>query len=238
MTETPRTEPAARPGSSGRVIGSLSLNLAVVLALGVAAWWRGALDLGIVLFLATMWTMSLIRVPLTLNPPPVARTEREGRERMLVTLVMLGMMALPALAIATPVLDFASYRTAVPILIFGAVTATLGLWLFWRSHADLGRYWSPVLEMREGHGLVTHGIYARIRHPMYSAIFLITCAQVAFLGNWIAGPAGFVAFTILFADRIGPEERMMEERFGEAWLSYAARTGTLLPLPRKDISHG
>jgi protein-S-isoprenylcysteine O-methyltransferase Ste14 len=41
---------------------------------------------------------------------------------------------------------------------------TLAVWLFWRSHADLGRNWSPSLELREGHELVTEGVYRYVRH--------------------------------------------------------------------------
>ncbi len=46
------------------------------------------------------------------------------------------------------------------------------LWLFWRSHADLGRNWSQAFELRKGHELITHGVYRVVRHPMYAAIWL------------------------------------------------------------------
>jgi protein-S-isoprenylcysteine O-methyltransferase Ste14 len=48
----------------------------------------------------------------------------------------------------------------------------IGLWLFYRSHADLGTNWSITLEIREQHRLITQGVYRRIRHPMYSALGL------------------------------------------------------------------
>lgn len=72
--------------------------------------------------------------------------------------------------------------------------AILGVYLFWRSHADLGGMWSAHLEVRKEHRLITHGIYSRIRHPMYSAIFLITLAQAMVLTNWIAGPIGLLCW--------------------------------------------
>ena len=33
---------------------------------------------------------------------------------------------------------------------------------------DLGTNWSITLEVREQHRLISHGVYRRIRHPMYS----------------------------------------------------------------------
>ncbi|MEM8788896.1 MAG: protein-S-isoprenylcysteine O-methyltransferase, partial [Pseudomonadota bacterium] len=121
-------------------------------------------------------------------------------------------------------------------LAIGLVCAAVGLWLFWRSHADLGRNWSPQLELRQTHRLISSGIYARIRHPMYAAIFALTAAQTLLPNNWIAGPAGLVTFTVLYVIRIGPEEDMMRDRFGAEWVAYAAGTRRLFPFPKPRSS--
>jgi protein-S-isoprenylcysteine O-methyltransferase Ste14 len=141
------------------------------------------------------------------------------------------MIALPLLALAAPVLDFAAYPANAFQITLGVVSALAGLYVFARAHADLGAFWSAHLDLREGHALVTSGIYSRMRHPMYTAIFLITIAQGLLLANWIAGPAGLVAFALLYSVRIGPEERMLAERFGAQWEAYASRTPRLLPRP-------
>jgi protein-S-isoprenylcysteine O-methyltransferase Ste14 len=47
--------------------------------------------------------------------------------------------------------------------------------------------------------------------------------------NWLAGPFYFVAFGLLFALRVGREERMMLEAFGGDYAAYAARTKRLVP---------
>jgi len=212
-----------------RSLRQIGVTFVIALILAGAAPWRGALTPGIVLFLLMVVIMTTIRAPHTTDPLPVAGGQRESREKSLLKLVATGMMYVPAIAIATPLLGFAAYSNPAWLVGPGVVLACIGLWLFWRSHADLGQNWSPVLELRESHGLVTSGVYARIRHPMYAAIFAITGAQLALLGNWIAGPSGLVAFTLLYIDRVGPEERMMADRFGADWDRYAARTGRLLP---------
>ena len=104
-----------------------------------------------------------------------------------------------------------------------------GLWLFYRSHADLGTNWSITLEVREQHRLITHGVYRRVRHPMYAALLLYSVGQALVIPNWVAGPSYLVAFAILFAFRVGAEERMMREYFGDTYEAYAARTKRLVP---------
>ncbi len=105
----------------------------------------------------------------------------------------------------------------------------IALWLFWRAHVDLGLNWSITLEMRKGHELIVHGVYRRIRHPMYAAIFLFALAQGFLLQNWLAGWAGFVTVALLYLVRTPREEKMMCEFFGESYRDYMQRTGRLFP---------
>jgi protein-S-isoprenylcysteine O-methyltransferase Ste14 len=64
---------------------------------------------------------------------------------------------------------------------------------------------------------------------MYTALFVYSLGQALVLPNWIAGPSYLVTFGILFAFRIGAEERMMLESFGDEYASYMARTKRLVP---------
>jgi protein-S-isoprenylcysteine O-methyltransferase Ste14 len=107
----------------------------------------------------------------------------------------------------------------------------LALWIFWRSHHDLGLNWSISLEMREGHSLITQGVYRRIRHPMYTAIWLWSIAQGLMLENWLAGWGAPATFLPLYLLRTPREEQMMAEAFGDEYREYTARTGRLLPRP-------
>ena len=119
-------------------------------------------------------------------------------------------------------------RTPLPFAA-GLLAYALGLWLLYRTHADLGTNWSNTLQVRENHTLVTNGSYRRVRHPMYTALFLYAIGQALVVPNLVAGPAFLMAFTLLIALRLGPEERLMREEFGPAYDAYAAHTWRLVP---------
>ena len=159
----------------------------------------------------------------------IVESRRGPLEIGLLALMWVAMMVLPILAIFTPLFSFADYRLYPISFSTGLVCLIAGLGFFYRSHSDLGHNWSLSLEILEGHNLVTYGVYERIRHPMYAANFLQAIAQALLLSNWVAGPSCFVAFSLLFAFRVGGEERMMSEKFGEDYARYKSRTKRLIP---------
>jgi protein-S-isoprenylcysteine O-methyltransferase Ste14 len=153
----------------------------------------------------------------------------KGRlEVILLTLAWLGFFV-PLIWIATPIFAFADYSLRPVPFVAGSICLALGLWLFYRSHADLGTNWSITLEVRDGHRLVTQGLYRYVRHPMYLALLLYSLGQALVLPNWVAGPSYIVAVGLLVVLRVGPEERMMLAEFGKDYEAYARRTRRLVP---------
>lgn len=182
-------------------------------------------------FLAASVAMGVIRAPHVRRSRDVAvKQSRYGAlDVALVTLVGVGLVLLPLLWVATPWLDGAGYPLCPTAWAAGLAVYALGLWLLHRSHADLGRNWSNTLQVREGHTLVTGGVYRRMQHPMYSALLLHGVGQALVIPNLVAGPAFLVAFALLVATRLGPEERMLRDEFGEAHAAWARATRRLIP---------
>ena len=86
-----------------------------------------------------------------------------------------------------------------------AVVAAAALVMFRLTHKALGKMWSVSLQLKQDHKLVTTGIYRRLRHPMYTAFWLMALAQALLLPNWIAGTAGLVGFGFLFFSASAPK---------------------------------
>jgi protein-S-isoprenylcysteine O-methyltransferase Ste14 len=150
-------------------------------------------------------------------------------EKILMAIVIPGGLLLPLIYLFTPWLAFADYHLPAFARWCGAVLMVVSLWLFYRSHADLGLNWSVTLELRKDHQLVKQGLYRSIRHPMYASIWLWCLAQGLQLENWLAGWYALVAFAIMYFVRTPREEQMMCDSFGQEYRDYMQQTGRLLP---------
>ena len=153
--------------------------------------------------------------------------DRAEKTRLAISLTGLGIM--PLLYLATNFGGIAKRDFSPTQAWLGLFVAAAALSMFYLTHEALGRNWSVSLQMRAEHKLITHGVYARVRHPMYTAFWLWAIAQALLLPNWIAGLSGLIGFGILYILRVGPEEQLMIDRFGDEYRDYMQRTGRLLP---------
>jgi len=151
------------------------------------------------------------------------------QEKVARLLLLIGILFLPLIYVLSPWLNSANYRLPIWANGLGTAILILSLWLFWRSHHDLGKNWSSTLQIREGHTLTTNGVYQNIRHPMYASVLLLCIAQALLLSNWIAGLSGFMGFSIAYATRVDQEEQMLLNSFGDDYEAYRQRTKRLVP---------
>jgi len=113
----------------------------------------------------------------------------------------------------------------------GVALSALGFGLRVAAMRQLGPRFSPLLAVQREHALETTGWYARVRHPGYLGSMLASWGAAITFGSAMALPLALVM--LLFQlDRIRREERLLEQRFGDEWRAYAARTGALLPRVR------
>jgi protein-S-isoprenylcysteine O-methyltransferase Ste14 len=156
--------------------------------------------------------------------------EREGHGAFAIRAVAFFLMLslLVPYAISMPWIDLLS----IPLpswARWGGFLLGLGTLVFWTwSQSELGKEWSPQLQLRKEHRLVTTGPYARIRHPIYAATMSIGLAFAFLTANWLFVLLAAIPIVMLPA-RVPREEQMMLEEFGEAYRVYMQRTGRFLP---------
>jgi protein-S-isoprenylcysteine O-methyltransferase Ste14 len=102
----------------------------------------------------------------------------------------------------------------------GLTIAVPSLILLFTARFQLGHSFAVSPQAKQ---LVTHGLYSRIRNPMYVFSSLLV------LGLFIAlqRPVLFVLLAILIAVQIvraHQEARVLEEKFGDEYRAYRART--------------
>ena len=158
----------------------------------------------------------------------VVESRKGALEKVLLAIAWAAFL-LPLFWIATPWLSFAEFPLAPAPFFTGSFVLALGLWIFHRSHVDLGANWSITLEIRESHSFISDGLYRHVRHPMYSALLIYGLGQLLVVPNWIVGPSYLIAMVLLVALRLGPEETLMRDRFGDEYIDYASRTRRLVP---------
>ncbi len=165
----------------------------------------------------------------------ITDNRRTALEKTLIFLTFIGMLVVPLIAVFTPWLAFASYDPPEWTGWSGVIVFAFAIWLFWRSHTDLGQNWSISLEIREEHSLVDTGVYHSIRHPMYAAIWLWGIAQSLLIPNWIGGLSNLMSFLPMYILRVEREEQMMLDMFGEKYRDYMGCTGRIIPRIRKGF---
>lgn len=105
----------------------------------------------------------------------------------------------------------------------------LAILLLLRTFKDLGKQYSPTLQIFEYHGLITSGIYKYVRHPMYLTALLLLLSQSLSIPNRIGLASNAIAFGILLFLRIPAEEKMLIKEFDMEYKKYMERTASIIP---------
>jgi protein-S-isoprenylcysteine O-methyltransferase Ste14 len=203
--------------------------------------WRGAVDLPLAILALTLWAYwaGVGRM--------VVRARRKGRRSGLVPAqrieklmwvvwvpLVLAWLVLPVLALFAdaPPLAAPSWATrgrAFALLRWSAAACAAACFLAtassWRS---MGRRWRMAVVPGERTDLVTTGLYARVRHPIYafSILLMLSSAVILPTAPMLAIATTHIALLVLKARN---EERFLLGAHGSAYEEYRRRTGAFLP---------
>ena len=202
-----------------------------LIVIGLIIWRLPINGWGSIIWLVGTAMMVVIRRPHErVNASNKATKSRQDLiENILLGGVFLGGLILPVIHLCFGVFSELNYSLPTTVNIVASLIFAFGLWLFWRSHVHLGKNWNVSLQVREGHNLTTQGVYKRLRHPMYTAIFIIYAVQIFLIHNWLVGFSGLLSFALLYAVRVPREELMMYEEFGEDYKQFCSTRGRIIP---------
>ncbi len=174
-----------------------------------------------IVFVAT-WLLAAL-----FTKPTVYRESRAQRLRYWVLLLIAYLLLNHGLQLPSP-LNMRVLPHAAPVAYTGALLCIAGLSLALWARVILGRNWSGVVTLKEGHELVERGPYRFVRHPIYTGILTMFFATALVLGHF----AGFVGTLLMFVSfwiKLGHEEKLMLQQFPDRYAAYQRRAKRLIP---------
>jgi protein-S-isoprenylcysteine O-methyltransferase Ste14 len=102
--------------------------------------------------------------------------------------------------------------------------AAIAIW----ARAILGKNWSARVSLKVDHQLIRSGIYAYVRHPIYSGFLLMVIGTAIVQGEFrglLAIPIVLIGLTL----KAKQEEALLLSEFGEPYVQYCRESGFLLP---------
>jgi protein-S-isoprenylcysteine O-methyltransferase Ste14 len=111
--------------------------------------------------------------------------------------------------------------------LLGGVATAFGF--CWWARLHLGRLWSGLVTLKEGHRIIDTGPYALVRHPIYFGVMVAALLTALIRAS---GPAlaGFALISLGFSITARIEEGFLREQLGpDAYDDYSRRVPMLLP---------
>jgi protein-S-isoprenylcysteine O-methyltransferase Ste14 len=93
----------------------------------------------------------------------------------------------------------------------------------------LGKYFAAAVIVSKDQPIIEKGPYRWVRHPSYTAGFLLNFGLGIALGSWLSVVILFVATCLVCSLRIKAEQKAFLETIGEPYCDYMSRTKRLIP---------
>lgn len=134
------------------------------------------------------------------------------------TLLAVAMFLLPGIAPDSGVFVHVRRVLIDFCMNLSAFVALMAFATFWKARTTI----NPIQPDRAS-VLVTHGIYAITRNPMYLSLLLLLAAYAGMQWSWGAGAGPLVYAAYVTRFQILPEERVLEAKFGSEYTEYKGR---------------
>lgn len=145
---------------------------------------------------------------------------------LLLIVAFIGDIAAPVAAMAG--LDPLTGNHAVPIT--GLVIAAVGIAATYLAQLGMGSEWRIGIDRTEATGLVTGGLFALVRNPIFTAMIFTAAGFAAMVPNVIAVVAATCLVVAIERQVRSVEEPHLRRLHGRVYDDYAAQVGRFVPL--------
>jgi protein-S-isoprenylcysteine O-methyltransferase Ste14 len=93
----------------------------------------------------------------------------------------------------------------------------------------LGKYFTGAVIVSKDQPVIERGPYRWVRHPGYTAGFLLNSGIGIALGSWLSVIILFLSTCYIYSRRVKAEEKALLETIGEPYRAYMSRTKRFIP---------
>jgi protein-S-isoprenylcysteine O-methyltransferase Ste14 len=111
----------------------------------------------------------------------------------------------------------------------GVVALIVGNLLRRHCKRMLGSSFTGAVVVNQDHAIVERGAYRYVRHPSYTAGFLLFFGIGSALANWVGLATLLVVVAVAFFYRVNVEERALVDVAGDPYRNYMKRTKRFVP---------
>lgn len=154
--------------------------------------------------------------------------KRENRDRFSLVLIVVGNLVGMFVSIGLAFSAIGSLHSIV-LQIIGVVVMVIGIGVRSIAIAQLGRFHTPNVAVREGHLLLETGLYQHVRHPSYLGALIAFFGLSLALGNWLSILVTMLIMPCVYIYRMREEEAALTAAFGDTYRAYCRRTKRLIP---------
>jgi protein-S-isoprenylcysteine O-methyltransferase len=152
----------------------------------------------------------------------------ENRDRFSLVLIVVGNVVGLFVAISLAFSGIGSVHSIV-LQIIGMIVMGIGIIVRSIAIAQLGRFHTPNVAVRQDHLLLETGLYKYVRHPSYLGALIAFFGLSLALGNWLSIVVTMVIMPCVYLYRIREEESALSAAFGDVYRAYCRRTKRLIP---------
>ena len=186
----------------------VALGLVIFLPTWSLTYWQGWLTWGLFLVCCVAITQYFLQhdralIVRRMNAGPAA--EREPRQKLILTFASVSMCAI----FVVSSLDHRRAWSAVPTaaVLVGAGLIVFGFAVIFQAFRD-NSFAASTIQVDSGQKVIDTGLYARMRHPMYSgALVMFAGIPIALASWWGLVPAVLLGVAIVW--RLTDEERFL-----------------------------
>src|SRR5215471_3875793 len=165
------------------------------------------------------FAMFLVWVVTGINLKDTARSRSEGSSRIAVYIVWAGWWLLFTRGFRIDPLSRQVLERSTSTAYVGLAITETGLAFAILARLYIGKNWSALIQVKEGHELIQSGPYAVVRHPIYSGLMFATLGTAIAYGE-LSGFLGFVMVVVAWGYKSRLEEEAMKEQFGAQYKQY------------------